>query len=211
MTHKSFFALMALLAAGTFSSFAQFKALVVEEVDNKGLVPGKTYRIYAQMEAEGDIIDAVFGDGEDDLEVTSTAPFFQHVQGGNSANELQRSLVQSEPGLPFDSWVTIGYEDNYMNALTAFLMDFTEFEKGGRLYTNNGAWFVTPDMRQAAAGPDGKLLLMQLTTEGDISGRLNLHGRTRPLPLRDADERSMYPDSLIPRLIDVRNVELSIR
>ena len=47
------------------------------------------------------------------------------------------------------------------NALTAFLMDFTEFEQGGKLYTNNGAWFVTPDMRQAAAGPDGKLLLMQ--------------------------------------------------
>ena len=77
------------------------------------------------------------------------------------------------------SWVTIGYEDNYMNALTAFLMDFTEFEQGGKLYTNNGAWFVTPDMRQAAAGPDGKLLLMQLTTEGEVRGVINLHGRTR--------------------------------
>ena len=66
-------------------------------------------------------------------------------------------------------------------------------------------------MRQAAAGPDGKLLLMQLTTEGDISGRINLHGRTRPLPLRDAAERAQYPDSLISRLIDVRGIELSNR
>ena len=80
------------------------------------------------MEAEGDVIDAVFGDGQDYLEVSSTAPFYQHERGGNSANELQRSDVQTIAGLKYDSWVTIGYEDNYMNALTAFLMDFSEFE-----------------------------------------------------------------------------------
>ena len=108
-------------------------------------------------------------------------------------------MVQgSTDGLQYDSWVTIGYEDNYMNALTAFLMDFSEFEFGSRLYTNNGAWFVTPDMRQAAAGPDGKLLLMQLTTEGDISGRINPYGRTCPLPLRDAGERAMFSTVRFP-------------
>jgi hypothetical protein len=186
------------------SADAQFKGLVYEEIDNKGLVPGKTYRIYAQMEAEGDVVDAIFGDGDDYLEVKSTAPFFQHERGANAANELQRSDVQSIEGLPYDSWVTIGYEDNYMNALTAFLMDFSEFEGGGRLYTDNGAWFVTPDMRQAAAGPDGKLLLMQLTTEGDIFCHINLHGRTRPLPSKDD------PMNLVPKLIDARNIELSI-
>ena len=203
--------LLVFILASFGSVQGQFKSLVVEEVDNKGTVPGRTYRVYAQMEAEGDVIDAVFGDGEDYLEVNSTAPFFQHERGGNSANELQRSDVQSVDGLKYDSWVTIGYEDNYMNALTAFLMDFSEFEQGGKLYTDNGAWFVTPDMRQAAAGPDGKLLLMQLTTEGEVSGRINLHGRTRPLPLRNEEDRTMYPDSLVPRLIDQRNVELSIR
>ena len=203
--------LLVFIFASFGSAHGQFKSLVVEEVDNKGAVPGRTYRVYAQMEAEGDVIDAVFGDGEDYLEVSSTAPFFQHERGGNSANELQRSDVQSVAGLKYDSWVTIGYEDNYMNALTAFLMDFSEFEQGGQLYTDNGAWFVTPDMRQAAAGPDGKLLLMQLTTEGEVSGRINLHGRTRPLPLRNEEDRTMYPDSLVPRLIDQRNVELSIR
>jgi len=195
---------MVTLACG-WGAQAQFKGLVVEEIDNKGVVPGKTYRIYAQMEAEGDVVDAIFGDGEDYLEVKSTAPFFQHERGANSANELQRADVQSIEALKYDSWVTIGYEDNYMNALTAFLMDFSEFEGGGRLYSNNGAWFVTPDMRQAAAGPDGKLLLMQLTTEGDISGRINLHGRTRPLPSKDD------PMNLVPKLIDERNIPLEIK
>jgi len=195
---------MVTLACG-WGAQAQFKGLVVEEIDNKGVVPGKTYRIYAQMEAEGDVVDAIFGDGEDYLEVKSTAPFFQHERGANSANELQRADVQSIEALKYDSWVTIGYEDNYMNALTAFLMDFSEFEGGGRLYSNNGAWFVTPDMRQAAAGPDGKLLLMQLTTEGDISGRINLHGRTRPLPSKDD------PMNMVPKLIDERNIPLEIK
>lgn len=190
---------------GGMQAEAQFKGLVVEEVDNKGRVPGKTYRIYAQMEAEGDVIDAVFGDGMDYLEVKSTKPFYQHERGSNSANEIQRSDVLSIEELKYDSWVTIGYEDNYMNALTAFLMDFSEFEAGDRLYTDNGAWFVTPDMRQAAAGADGRLLLMQLTTEGDISGRINLHGRTRPLPMKS------MPDSLAPKLIDERNIQLDIR
>lgn len=188
-----------------FSAHAQFKELVVEEINNNGTVPGRTYRVYAQMTAEGDVVDAIFGDGADYLEVSSTAPFYQHEKGANAANEIQRSEVQSVRGLKYDSWVTIGYEDNYMNALTAFLMDFSEFEQGGRLYTDNGAWFVTPDMRQAAAGADGRLLLMQLTTEGDITGRINLHGRTRPLPLEN------NPDSLVQRLIDERNIRLDIR
>ena len=210
MVSRIFLAALGLLVATTAT--AQFKKLVVEEVNNRRTAPGKTYRIYAQMEAEGDVIDAVFGDGDDFLEVKSTKPFFQHPQGSNAANELQRSVVQASlDGLQFDSWVTIGYEDNYMNALTAFLMDFSEFELGGRLFTDNGAWFVTPDMRQASAGPDGKILLMQLTTEGKISGQINLHGRTRPLPLRDEAERAQYPDSVISRLIDVRGIELSIR
>ena len=205
------FLTLALFLGAVLASQAQFKSLVVEEVDNKGEVPGRTYRVYAQMEGEGDVIDAVFGDGDDYLEVSSTAPFYQHELGANSANDLQCATVQSEPGLKYDSWVTIGFEDNYMNALTAFLMDFSDFEKGDTLFTDNGAWFVTPDMRQAAAGPDGKLLLMQLTTEGEVSGQLNLHGRTRPLPLRNLEDLAQFPDSLAPRLIDVRNVELSIR
>ena len=73
--------LLVLIIASVSSTQAQFKSLVVEEVDNKGAVPGRTYRVYAQMEAEGDVIDAVFGDGQDYLEITSTAPFYQHEMG----------------------------------------------------------------------------------------------------------------------------------
>ena len=95
------------------------------------------------------------------------------------ASQVQRFDVENDATLAFDSWVTIGLEDNYMNSLTGFLMDFTEFEKGNALETDNGAWFVTPDKRQALAPADKRILLVQLTSNGQITGMINIHGRTK--------------------------------
>ena len=84
------------------------------------------------------------------------------------------------PELAFDSWVTIGSEDNYMNALSGFIMEFGSFEtEGGEISTDNGAWFVTPDKRQSMAPESKRILLIQLTTEGKVDGLINLHGRTK--------------------------------
>ncbi|MDG2311357.1 MAG: hypothetical protein P8L64_03100, partial [Flavobacteriales bacterium] len=89
----------------------------------------------------------------------------------------------------YDSWVTIGSEDNYMNALSGFIMEFGDFETaGGKIETNNGAWFVTPDKRQSMAGASKRILLMQLTTEGEINGLINLHGRTKAVMKNDVLE-----------------------
>ena len=99
--------------------------------------------------------------------------------------DIQRYDTTTDPTLLYDSWVTIGAEDNYMNAVSGFIMDFESFNAGGELATNDGAWFVTPDKRQAAAPPSKRILLMQLTTAGEVEGVLNVHGRTRPVT--DAD------------------------
>jgi hypothetical protein len=66
-----------------------------------------------------------------------------------------------------------------MNSLTGFLIDLTEFEAGNALTTSNGAWFVTPDKRQALAPEDKRILLGQFTTSGVVTGVLNIHGRTK--------------------------------
>ena len=76
-----------------------------------------------------------------------------------------------------------------MNALSGFIMEFGEFEtSGGKLETSNGAWFVTPDKRQSMAGASKRILLMQLTTEGEINGLINLHGRTKAVMKNDVLE-----------------------
>jgi hypothetical protein len=160
-------------------AWTQFDRIDVEEVDNGGAVSGKTFRIYAVMQSEGDVIDAVFGEDGKPLTISSTAPFYQHPKGSGLASEVQRFDIQNDAALAYDSWVTIGLEDNYMNSLTGFLIDLTEFEAGNALTTSNGAWFVTPDKRQALAPEDKRILLGQFTTSGVVTGILNIHGRTK--------------------------------
>ncbi len=158
-------------------TFGQFEKLVVKEVPNNGAVPGKTYRIYAKVKSTEDHIHAVFGQEGHPLKVESTKPFFQSKYGGGMSKEINRSTVAENAELKFDSWVTIGLEDNYNNALNIFIMTLEAFEAGKTLETSDGAWFVTPDHRQAFAEDDKLILLMQLTTEGTVEGVINLQGR----------------------------------
>ena len=169
-----------LLGTTTYVS-AQFVRLEVDYIDNMGKVPGDTYRVYAVMENEGDILDAVYGEASAPLKVSSTKPFYQHPKGGALSADIQRYDTTLDETLLYDSWVTIGAEDNYMNAVSGFIMEdaLALFDQGNELVTNDGAWFVTPDKRQAAAGPSKRILLMQLTTLGDVEGLINLHGRTK--------------------------------
>jgi hypothetical protein len=166
-----------MLTAG--SAAAQFSQLRVERVNNQNRVVGTTWRVYAVMQQEGDILDAVYGDKAHPMEITSTAPFFQHPKGGALASEVMRMDVDKDPTLRFDSWFTIGADDNYMNSVTPFIVEFGEFEKGNAFRTEDGAWFVTPGKRQAMAPENKEILLMQLTSTGKIEGVINLHGRTR--------------------------------
>jgi hypothetical protein len=171
-----------LLSCFPLFSFAQFSHVEVDEVDNGGAVSGRTYRVYAVMQSEGDVIDAIFGEEGKPLEINCSSSFYQHPKGGGMASEVQRFDIQNDATLAFDSWVTIGLEDNYMNSLTAFPPNtdfFSEFEKGGTLKTNNGAWFVLPDKRQAFAPQDKRILIAQFTTTGMVNGLINIHGRTK--------------------------------
>lgn len=179
MKYAGFFGVM--LLGMPFLGMSQVVDLAVEEVDNGGVVSGKTYRVFAIMQNEGDVIDAVFGEAGKPLEISTTTRFYQHPKGGAMASEVQRFDLQNDASLAYDSWVTIGLEDNYMNSLTGFLMDFTSFEQGNALSTNNGAWFVTPDKRQAFAPADKRILLAQFTTTGKVSGLINIHGRTNAI------------------------------
>jgi hypothetical protein len=172
---------LGLTLAVTATASAQLVRLEVDFIDNKGLVPGDTYRVYAVMENEGDILDAVYGEASAPMRVSASKGFYQHPKGGALSADIQRYDTMSDESLLYDSWVTIGAEDNYMNAVSGFIMEdaLTAFDQGGELVTNDGAWFVTPDKRQAAAGPSKRILLMQLTSAGDVNGLINLHGRTK--------------------------------
>ena len=163
------------------SASAQVVRIDVDYIDNMGKVPGDTYRVYAVMQNEGDILDAVYGEASAPLKVTSTAPSIATPKVVHCPPTSSVTTPFKMKTLLYDSWVTIGAEDNYMNSVSGFIMEdaLVVFDEGGTLETNDGAWFVTPDKRQAAAGPSKRILLMQLTTAGEVNGLINLHGRTR--------------------------------
>ena len=109
-----------------------------------------TVEIYAVLDA-GSRLDAVAGDGKLDKRLAvSAGSFYQNMFGGNTSAAINPALIPSFPELEYDSWVTIGAMDQtgypYLaNNLLDIGIDWTAFEAGGDVYTNNGTWFVTPD------------------------------------------------------------------
>jgi hypothetical protein len=158
------------------SSYGQVQELVLEQVENAGRVPGKTYRLYAVMKTDMDKLLVVFGDSISPLYIKSSAPFFQSSLGGATAQQSNRKLKVESDSLRHDSWITIGGEDNYECKINVLNLNLDNFEmKGGTIeIPKDGAWFTLPTDKQAEAGSDKKVLLGQFTTKGEITGQLNV-------------------------------------
>ena len=178
MANRIFLACLGLIAATSAS--AQFQSLVVEEVNNRAA--GRQDLSHLRKWSGGRVSTRLRrwrGLPRSRARRRSTST--RRGQCGQRAAALHGAGL--DDGLQYDSWVTIGYEDNYMNALYGLPDGLQELRPAAASTPTTALGSVTPDMRQAAAGPDGKLLLMQLTTEGEITGRINLHGDASvPLP-----------------------------
>ncbi len=160
---------------------AQFKGFTTEQIENEGKVPGKTWRVYAEMTNAGDQLFVVFGDSTHKIEIKSSKPFYQSQAGGALSKDSNRKVAAEDPKLKYDSWITIGAEDNYNNNMNTLNLDLSLFESRGAAIESGkeGAWFCIPTEKQAYSGEDKRILLMQLTTEGRISGKLSLMGKTK--------------------------------
>jgi hypothetical protein len=170
-----FASILALL--GT-SVFAQFDGFDVEEVDNGNFAKGKTYRLYVVLKNDSDQVNMVFGNEQHPMEIKSSKPFFQSEYGAPLSNGINRKMAREKAEVRYDSWLTIGAEDNYDNATTNFLLNLDEFEKtGAAIKSADGAWFVTPGNKQALALKGKRVLISQLTTQGEISGKVSIMGR----------------------------------
>lgn len=157
-----------------------YQGLSFETVALNGVGGFNTYHIYANFDFAGDQLTAVFGQDYTPLSIISTGSFFQDVAGGATSNEINPGLFGTFPTLEFDSWITIGSSDG-PNGVELLGVNTTNFESGGSLLIDGqygGAWYVLPDA-EPSAFPDenGKVLIAQLTSNGDISIELNLQYR----------------------------------
>jgi len=161
----------ALIATG-FAN-ADFQGISIDEIES-GLGIGTTYRVYVNVDS-GNQVNAIFGDLDNILRIESGgAGFYQHEYGSFEApNPALFPLLLS---LEYDSFVTIGLATSVGNKMLHVGIDFTAFEVGGDLIADNGAWLATPDDSQVME-VDGRVLIGQFTTTGEVSGVINILGK----------------------------------
>ena len=147
--------------------------------ENMDLAGTWTARIYANFDAETDQLNAVFADADDSLLIASTNGFYQNAFGGPTSAHINPAFYDIFPSIVYDSWVTIGLEDQTGNNMLNIGIDWSDFESGNEISTDNGAWFATPADAQVLAGSDLRVLVGQFTMLGldsYVSGVLNLQG-----------------------------------
>jgi len=146
-----------LILAGTAS--AGFTGLTYDEVENN-MAGFTTWRIYAGTDGE---VDAVYGNGVNTLTVNSGSGFFNGTGTGGTAALNSNALWAFFPSNEFDSMVTIGMTHADSGGTMGDIgIDFTAFNAGGNISTDNGSWYATPDQPNVLA-VDGRVLIMQLT------------------------------------------------
>jgi len=161
-----------MLLAATAS--ADFQGLSYEVVAVDGHPGHWTARIYADLGA-GDRLDAVYGNAANPLTMGTTSTLYQNAFGGNTSQAINPALYGAFPSLIYDSWVTIGLEDQTGNALSDIGMVFG----ADSVTTSDGSFYVTPDDAQGAE-VGGKVLIAQFTTAGNDShlvGTISMQGK----------------------------------
>ena len=140
---------------------------------------GRTWRIYAQFDDENDELTSIFGTADHPMTLSSTNGFHQ-TPGGSALPEFDSADLASTPALGWDSWVTIGAE-NEPTEVNTLGLDLSTFEAGGDLghdATFGGSWYVFPGESELAhPDAEGRVLIAQLTTTGIITAELNLQYR----------------------------------
>jgi len=162
-----------LILAGTAS--AGFTGLQYEEVENN-MAGYTTWRIYAGTDGE---VDAVYGNGANTLTVNSDGGFWNGTGTTGTAAGNNDAFWAVFPSNEFDSMVTIGMtHTNSGGSMSDIGIDFTAFNAGGNIETDNGSWYSTPDQPNVLA-VDGRVLIMQLTiADSDHAyGVISLQGK----------------------------------
>ena len=149
--------------------------------ENLPVAGQRTFRVYANFTNPNDQLTAVFAQSGNPLSIASTQPFYQNTFGEAFYHQINQAFLSFDPSLAQDSWLTIGSAPS-VNTVGTTAAE-TAFESGGAFAINNalgGSWFVLPDL-EPLAFPDaqGRVLLAQLTTAGQVTFQANFQYRTQ--------------------------------
>ena len=207
------------LSPGVFAPAPEGYCISVEEVatHSGGELDGQTtYRLYLNCLNETDYLSSCSGDESNPLVINSSNGIWYNnpFNAGWSAQGVNPAFFAAFPDLAFDSYLTIGAEDasapaaqqpstiwGDIDASAAFIPG-----PGFNVEVNDvtgGAWYTPFPGADAAgshvafAGPDLKILIMQITTAGDVSGQAQLQ------VFMNADQDQEWRDLLLFGVCDV--------
>ena len=148
-----------------------------------------TYRLYVNLNGDNDFLSAVYGEGDTPLQVDAPDGAFNSENSTSwSAAGINPALYVAFPELQDDSYATIGL------TVSATLGDGTQQDPGltegegnevFNFFTTDGStslatsefpgssWFVLNGASNGYADADGRVLVMQVTTAGSLSGSLS--------------------------------------
>ena len=141
-----------------------------------------TYRLYVTTPDAGDFVSSISGNVNNPSFLRTTTSFAQSAVGGLTADLVNPLFFSSFPDLATDSWLTIGIdqapaagEGSISTAVAAGDTWGADFEAGGNLEINSffgGSWFALNNVTNGFAGADNRVLVAQLTTDGNVTGSL---------------------------------------
>ena len=148
-------------------------------------------RVYMQTLFPTDFVTSVSGNSVTPLDVTTTTSFYQALLGGVTTENINPLLIPVYPDLNYDSWITIGIDgpadatagESAVSAVNSPNQNWAlQFEPGGGAPGGNivmndavgGVWYVLNGDSNGFPDADGRVLLGQFTTDGDLSGTLNV-------------------------------------
>ena len=143
-----------------------------------------TFRLYAELSHPNDRIDAVYGSDLLPLSVEQgSGLMWQHPTMGPGVMHVPEALLATDPSMAYDSYVALGQGHEVEGAAVDLLTSpenpwSTYFEFGLPIAIDDvtgGGWYVLDNGdTTSTAGEDLKVLLGQFTTQGGLSGVLNL-------------------------------------
>jgi uncharacterized repeat protein (TIGR01451 family) len=154
-----------------------------------GSVPGypegyTTYRIYAQLENDEDVLQAVIGVTNNPMIIgTTTNNIWNSTFGGAVADDINPLFFEFIPSLPYDSFLTIGKsnsQDPGADILTSEYSPGDALENafdntGENALISDGAWtsFNPMGVNHLPVGPNNLVFIAQITTDGEPFWKLN--------------------------------------
>ena len=162
--------------------------LIVEANPAVAVEGATTYRFYVQMSDASDRMSAVFGNSSDTLIVSTPSGAFNSSASTTwNASVINPAFLDLFPDVVDDTYATIGLTGPASASGLSGASDPSIVGEGVMtpFFLNNespglevndligGSWFVLSDASNGLPDADLRVLIMQVTTTGSISGKLN--------------------------------------